>query len=293
MSLHENVPKPALLPGSPGPVLPRQEARLSALQDSAEHFRQLYESTPAMLHSIDSQGRLLSVSDAWLAKLGYSREQVLGQPSVSFLTPASREKAISEVLPQFFAQGRCEDVEYQMVTRSGRVIDILMSAVLERDASGQPLRSVAVIQDVTERRRAERALLEERQRLAYIIEGTRAGTWEWNIHTGETRFNEQWAQIVGCTGIRLHGARLGRTWRLLTAGTLCRCVNPCRARKNNSRYRNEDRTHATTPGAFPAGTWQWLQFPPANLDDRESPGFPWTPVADRAPAPRKIASALR
>ena len=171
----------------------------TALENSAEHFRRLYESTPAMLHSIDSQGRLLSVNDAWLAKLGYSREQVIGQPSVNFLTPASREYARSHVLPLFFSHGRCDDVEYQMVTQSGQVIDVLMSAILERDASGQPLRSIAVIQDVTERRRAERALLEERQRLAYIIEGTHAGTWEWNIQTGETRFNEQWAQIVGCT----------------------------------------------------------------------------------------------
>jgi diguanylate cyclase (GGDEF)-like protein/PAS domain S-box-containing protein len=169
------------------------------LKGSVELFRRLYETTPAMLHSIDSQGRLLGVSDIWLAKMGYRREEVIGRPSVSFLTPASRERAVTQVLPLFFKQGRCDDVEYQMVTRSGQVIDVLMSAILERDASGQPLCSTAVIQDVTQRHRAERALLEERQRLAYIIEGTHAGTWEWNIQTGETRFNEQWAQIIGHT----------------------------------------------------------------------------------------------
>ncbi len=30
--------------------------------------------TPAMFHSIDEKGRLISVSDVWLAKLGYSRD---------------------------------------------------------------------------------------------------------------------------------------------------------------------------------------------------------------------------
>jgi diguanylate cyclase len=169
------------------------------LQDSAEHYRTLYESTPAMLHSIDAEGRLVSVSDLWLSTLGYTREEVIGRPSVDFLTPASREFARTEVLPRFFALGHCENVAYQMITRSGAVIDVLLSAILERDACGRPLRSIAVTQDVSQRRGAERALLEERQRLAYIIEGTRAGTWEWNIQTGETRFNEQWAQIVGCT----------------------------------------------------------------------------------------------
>ena len=43
--------------------------------------------TPAMLHSIDSEGRLISVSDPWLAKLGYTREEVIGRRSSDFLTP--------------------------------------------------------------------------------------------------------------------------------------------------------------------------------------------------------------
>lgn len=34
-------------------------------------------------------------------------------------------------------------------------------------------------------------------RLQGIIDGTRAGTWEWNVETGETIFNERWAQIIG------------------------------------------------------------------------------------------------
>ena len=39
----------------------------------------------------------------------------------------------------------------------------------------------------------------ERLSLANIIWGTGTGTWEWNVQTGETRFNERWAQIVGYT----------------------------------------------------------------------------------------------
>ena len=37
----------------------------------------------------------------------------------------------------------------------------------------------------------------ERVRLSGIIVGTQAGTWEWNVQTGETVFNEQWAGIIG------------------------------------------------------------------------------------------------
>jgi PAS domain S-box-containing protein len=50
-----------------------------------------------------------------------------------------------------------------------------------------------------ERRVAEqtRDLQSERGRLSNILEGTGAGTWEWNAQTGETRFNARWAEILG------------------------------------------------------------------------------------------------
>jgi PAS domain S-box-containing protein len=50
-----------------------------------------------------------------------------------------------------------------------------------------------------DRKRAEEALKNEKRRLASIIEGTRTGTWEWNVQTGETIFNKQWAEIIGYT----------------------------------------------------------------------------------------------
>ena len=53
------------------------------------------------------------------------------------------------------------------------------------------------MQDINDRKQAERDLARERQRLGHILEGTNGGTWEWNIETGETHFNERWAQIVG------------------------------------------------------------------------------------------------
>jgi len=49
--------------------------------------------------------------------------------------------------------------------------------------------------NLVERRLVE--LAEDRRRLAMIIEGTAAGTWEWNVQTGQMRINARWAEIVG------------------------------------------------------------------------------------------------
>jgi PAS domain S-box-containing protein len=53
--------------------------------------------------------------------------------------------------------------------------------------------------DQTEIKEMQLQLEEEKARLDYIIYGTRAGTWAWNIKTGEVIFNEQWAEILGYT----------------------------------------------------------------------------------------------
>ena len=43
------------------------------------------------------------------------------------------------------------------------------------------------------------ALQKSERRARLVIEGTGVGTWQWNVQTGETVFNERWAQIVGYT----------------------------------------------------------------------------------------------
>ena len=50
---------------------------------------------------------------------------------------------------------------------------------------------------MTVTRLANEALAQERGRLDNILAGTNVGTWEWNIQTGEVRFNERWAQMIG------------------------------------------------------------------------------------------------
>ena len=40
-------------------------------------------------------------------------------------------------------------------------------------------------------------LAKEKARLEGVIKGTQAGTWEWNVQTGETIFNDRWAEIIG------------------------------------------------------------------------------------------------
>ena len=48
-------------------------------------------------------------------------------------------------------------------------------------------------------------------RLMMMLEATQAGTWEWNVQTGETHFNERWAEIIGYTLDELQPINI-QTW---------------------------------------------------------------------------------
>ena len=71
-------------------ILKRQAAE-NALRESEERYRRLYHHTPAMLHSIDTKGRIVSVSDYWSEVMGYRREKVIGRRLTSFFTDMSSE----------------------------------------------------------------------------------------------------------------------------------------------------------------------------------------------------------
>jgi PAS domain S-box-containing protein len=140
-----------------GAELERQLAE-NALRASETRYRSLYNDTPVMLQSCDPQFRLVSVSDYWLEYLGYRREEVLGRPIINFMSVKSRQYAEKVALPMLVTTGVEKDTAYQFVKKNGQVIDVLCSTILERNTTGEMLRTLSTIVDVTEQKRAELAL---------------------------------------------------------------------------------------------------------------------------------------
>ena len=136
------------------------------LRESEERYRTLYNQTPVMMHSIDRDGKLISVNDYWLQVLGYKREAVIGRMGTDFLTKASHKYATEVAIPELMKTGSAKEIEIQMVKKNGKVIDVLISAVWEYDKEGKQQHSLAFLVDVTERKRAE----EERLKLATLVE---------------------------------------------------------------------------------------------------------------------------
>ena len=139
-------------------------------------YRQLYRSTPAMLHTVDADGLVITATDHWLHKMGYTRDEVVGRPISDFFSDAFKKRLSNKRLQALINGGEFQNEERQMVTKSGQVLDLLTSAIVERNSSGDVERMLVASKDVTERNRAEQALrstLVENARLREELERER------------------------------------------------------------------------------------------------------------------------
>jgi diguanylate cyclase (GGDEF)-like protein/PAS domain S-box-containing protein len=150
-----------------GALFGRSDIRLRGmsrrLEDSEKRFHQFYQKTPAMLHSMDSEGNLIYVSQSWLDILGYDREDVIGKDFFDFIIADN----LSEIRAKHFQNldnfGEIKDTNYQLRLADGSTIEVAISEVAQRDSNGHLTESLAVLNDLTNHRAAEDRI----ERLAY------------------------------------------------------------------------------------------------------------------------------
>lgn len=156
-------------------------------------YRDLYQSTPAMLHTLDADGRLTDISDHWLHTLGYARNEVLGRSILDFMSETSRKPLVGR-MRELISRGDIKDVPLEMVTRDGEVRDVLMSSRAERDARNIVVRTFVASSDVTERNRAEARLRDAYAEIARLKEELER---ERDYLREEVRVSMNFGRIVG------------------------------------------------------------------------------------------------
>ncbi len=156
----------AIVEYDPGGSFMHTIAMYTEISDQARanfKYRSLYRSTPAILHTIDGDGLIVTVTDHWLKKLGYSRSEVIGRPVTDFFSDADRKRFEGGGFQDLIRAGDFNNLRRQMVTRDGKVLDLLVSAISRRDDDDKVDRLLVASKDVTKQFRVEREL---RQALA-------------------------------------------------------------------------------------------------------------------------------
>jgi PAS domain S-box-containing protein len=131
-------------------------------QQSEETYRSILNASPDDFTITDMEGKILMVSPAAKKMFGYEPEyeDFKGSQLLSFVVPEDQERAKSNIRLLF--QGRYSGPnEYHGVRKDQSIFDIEVNSAFVHDANGQPAKTVFIIRDITERKKAE----EERERL--------------------------------------------------------------------------------------------------------------------------------
>lgn len=186
------------------------------INEALEKYETLYNNSPVMMHSIDSQGRILSVSDYWLKKLGYSREEVIGRKSTDFHTEKSKKYAEEVVLPQYYKTGITNSAVYEIVKKNKNIITVELSATTETDENGNYIRSLAVMVDITDKIRAEKESEHKTNRLIEFRKALDVSAYVMFVNIdGKIKYaNDNFQRLVELNAAKLHNLQIDKLFDL-------------------------------------------------------------------------------
>jgi PAS domain S-box-containing protein len=178
-------------------ITERKQAE-QALRFSEAKWRSLFETCPVGIALGNTQGKLLDISPAYLAQLGYTHDE-MAKKRYQDITPPKWHAQEAQNVAQLKATGLPLYFEKEHIRKDGTVFPVALTGWVIRDESGAPSTLGVFVQDISERKQAEETLSENRIRIEMALKGANAAMWDWNIKTGETVFNERWAEILGYT----------------------------------------------------------------------------------------------
>jgi formate hydrogenlyase transcriptional activator len=167
----------------------RNESRL-------EEFERLVEGLDDMVVVVDREYRYLIANEAFLKYRGATKAEVLGRRATEVLTDGIFETVVKEKLDECFT-GKVVQYELRYIYPVLGERELLITYLPIRGRNGMVDRVASVLQDVTEHKRAERALQESEERLRLAQKAARIGTFDANQVTGEVQWSPEMFELYG------------------------------------------------------------------------------------------------
>ena len=165
-------------------LVPLRALRLatSDLAREKEYVGNIIKSMMDSLIVVSPEGTILTANRTTLDILGYAEEELLNAPIGIVIAEEEEESIFRGVgLADLVRKGFVANVETTYLTREGRRIPMLFSGSVMRDDDGVFVGVVCLATDITERKHAEEALRESKQRLNFLVSASPAVIYTANV----------------------------------------------------------------------------------------------------------------
>jgi PAS domain S-box-containing protein len=189
----------------------------AALRESEERFRGTFENAAVGIAHTHPSGRLLRVNETFCGIVGHSRDELLQKTFQDITHPDDLDASVASLAALLRGESPAQEHEKRYVRKDGSTVWVELFTSLQRDAAGEPAYAIAVIQDISERKRMDAELLQakeaaaERARLAELGRDVALA-----LSRGDTL--RELLQPCAEAVVRYLGAAFARVWWLPPGG---------------------------------------------------------------------------
>ncbi len=235
-----------------------------ALNQSEARFRLVAESAPIGMAQADPRtGKWLGANPKMCAITGYSESELLGLRVPDITHPEDREADWEALQRVVRGESPSYRIEKRYLRKDGSETWVSVNMTVLRDAAGQPVRTLAAIEDISERKKAdaERERLAQQRQLA--LDSAHMGWWHYDPVTRIASWDERYKEIFGVAGYerpneeilaRLHPDDLPHVWAEVEAA-----LDPADPKPYATEYRI----------SHPDGSMRWVEAHGAALFEGE------------------------
>ncbi|MEK7264392.1 MAG: PAS domain S-box protein, partial [Bacteroidota bacterium] len=165
-----------------------------ALRESESKFRNVFEHSPLGKSMTEIDGTL-KVNKAFCDIVGYSEEELTGKHWKEITPPDDIPKMLKLVQSLIDGKTSTMHIEKRYIHKNGSLIWTDLITALQRDEKGNPLYFITTINNITERKRAELELLQQKHLLAEAQQMAKLGSWEFNLQQKKITWSNELYQV--------------------------------------------------------------------------------------------------
>jgi diguanylate cyclase (GGDEF)-like protein/PAS domain S-box-containing protein len=169
-----------------------------ALRRSEERFRLLYQNAPLGIIQTDHKLCMTSVNPKFTEITGYSPEDVIGKTYFTITLPDDRATAIEMAGKLRSGEIKTLNLERRMPRKDGGTIWVRLNGTMMPDKQGELQEGLVLIEDITEKKQAEEALLQSEEKFRATFEHAPMGIAECSLDGDRILVaNAKLAEILG------------------------------------------------------------------------------------------------
>jgi diguanylate cyclase (GGDEF)-like protein/PAS domain S-box-containing protein len=189
-----------------------------ALRNSEQKFRGLFEGVIEGVYQSTRDGRLISVNSAFVKMLGFSSaEEMYALPSSVMLYWSALDRA--DFVRRVDSDGEARSMEVVLRRRDGSQVVALENSRGVRDGSGRIVGYEGTVSDITERKRAEQAIIAEKDRAHVTLQSIGDAVITTDAAARIDYLNPVAERLTGWSNDEARGRLIGEVLQLIDEST--------------------------------------------------------------------------